>query len=157
MSLTLQATLIGKASTSSEHGHVQVTLNVAGQLLYLKLLPELAAMFPDLVRTIPHASERKAQQLQYLPAPSYTVTIAQVVPEVPVEAHPLTKALVNAQAAVAEVPRPSNIPVKNRQELMEQAEALIQEGLPENAGKLGVEGQTSPVYPAVPEAQSNAS
>lgn len=104
MSLTLQATLVGKASTSSEHGHFQVTLNVGGQNLHLKLLPEQAAMFPDLVRTIPHVTERKAQQLQYLPAPSYTVTIAQVVPEVPVEGevHPLTRALVNAQAAVAE-------------------------------------------------------
>lgn len=104
MSLVLQASLVGKASTSSEHGHFQVTLNIAGQNLYLKLLPEQAAMFPDLVRTIPHVSERKAQQLQYLPAPSYTVTIAQVVPEVPVEGdvHPLTRALVNAQAAVAE-------------------------------------------------------
>lgn len=104
MPLVLQASLVGKASTPSEHGHFQVTLNVAGQNLYLKLLPEQAAMFPDLVRTIPHVSERKAQQLQYLPAPSYTVTIAQVVPEVPIasEAHPLTKALVNAQAAVAE-------------------------------------------------------
>lgn len=112
MPLTLQATLVGKASTSSEHGHFQVTLNVAGQNLYLKLLPEQAAMFPDLVRTIPHVTERKAQQLQYLLAPSYTVTIAQVVPEpttrevalsgLPEEAHPLTTALVNAQAAVAE-------------------------------------------------------
>jgi|SRR5882757_6228782 len=104
MPLVLQASLVGKASTSSEHGHVQVTLNVAGQLLYLKLLPEQAAILPDLVRTIPHATERKAQQLQYLPAPSYTVTIAQVVPQVPVESavHPLTKALVNAQATVAE-------------------------------------------------------
>lgn len=112
MPLTLQASLVGKAKTSSEHGHVQVTLGVAGQLLYLLLPPTDAAMFPDLVRTIPHITERKTQQLQYLPAPSYTVTIAQVVPEpttmevalrgLPAEAHPLTRALVNAQAAVAE-------------------------------------------------------
>jgi len=74
------------------------------RIFYLKLLPEQATIFPDLVRTIPHASERKAQQLQYLPSPSYTVTIAQVMPEVPFEraAHPLTRALVNAQTAVAE-------------------------------------------------------
>lgn len=114
MSLVLTASLVGKASTPSEHGHVQVTLKIGNQNLYLQLLPEQAAMFPDLVRTIPHKTERKAQQLQYLPSPSYTVTIEQVVPEpttrevalrgLPARAgtHPLTEALVNAQAAVAE-------------------------------------------------------
>lgn len=146
MSLTLSATLVGKASTSSEHGHFQVTLNVAGQFLYLKLLPAEAAMFPDLVRTIPHATERKSQQLQYLPAPSYTVTIAQVVPQVPVEAHPLTKALVNAQKAIAEVPRPSDIPVEPREKLVEGAEALIA------STEVG-----EPSRPAFPEDQPDAS
>jgi hypothetical protein len=102
MPLTLSATLIGKATTSSEHGHIQVTLNVAGQNLYLKLLPEQAKMFPDLVRLSQHPTEPR-HQIAYNASPAYTVTIAEVVPEPAApEAHPLTKALVNAQAAVAE-------------------------------------------------------
>lgn len=80
MFLTLQATLVGRATTPSEHGYIQVTLKIAGQNLQLMLPPEHAAMFPELVRTIPHSTERKAQQLQYLPAPSYTVTIDLVKP-----------------------------------------------------------------------------
>lgn len=104
MSLTLNASLIGKAQTSSEQGHVQVTLRIGNQNLYLQLLPEQASMFPDLVKTVPHATERRRQAIAYNAAPSYTVTIAEVVPEVPVEGavHPLTRALVNARAAVAE-------------------------------------------------------
>lgn len=97
MSLTLNASLIGKAQTSSEQGHVQVTLRVGNQNLYLQLLPEQAAMFPDLVKTVPHATERRRQAIAYNAAPAYTLTIAEVGPEIT-----LARALLNAQAAVTE-------------------------------------------------------
>jgi hypothetical protein len=78
MPLVLQASLVGRAQTNSEQGHVQVTLKIADQFLSLKLLPEQAQMFPELVTTQPHPTERRQQVTTYKTAPSYTVTVAEV-------------------------------------------------------------------------------
>ena len=79
--LTLQAILIGRAKTSSEHGHVLVSLKIGQHVLPLTLTPEQASMFPELTQTVPHPTERKAQTIAYNPAPSYTLTIAVVEPQ----------------------------------------------------------------------------
>lgn len=103
MSLILQATLLGKATTNSEQGHFLVTLRIGNQNLELHLLPEQAKMFPDLVSTTAHPTERRRQHIQYNSAPSYTVTVDQVVPEAaPAGSSELTAAMVNAKIAVAE-------------------------------------------------------
>lgn len=103
MSLVLQATLLGKATTNSEQGHFLVTLRIGNQNLELHLLPEQAQMFPDLVSTTSHPTERRRQHIQYNSAPSYTVTVDQVVPESPaLGSSELTAAMVNAKIAVAE-------------------------------------------------------
>jgi hypothetical protein len=103
MSLVLQATLLGKATTNSESGHLLVTLRIGRQNLELTLSPDQATMFPDLVSTQPHPTERRRQHIQYNSAPAYTVTIDQVIPEpAALGSSELTTAMVNAKIAVAE-------------------------------------------------------
>lgn len=122
MPLVLHASLIGKAKTSSELGHLQVTLRIGNQNLYLTLTPEQASMFPDLVQTQPHPTERKQTQVVYSSGGSYSVTIAEVVPE-PVETNSeLGQAMVNAQIAVAEHHNSLLVPTTTRTQEASEAQ-----------------------------------
>ena len=100
MPLTLTAILLGKAQTGGPH--LQVTLKIGQDVLHLRLLPEQADIFPDLVQQQGGGHPtHDPRRITYNPAPGYTVTIAPVeaeAEEVEPEQEPL--------AAVEESPAP---------------------------------------------------
>lgn len=77
MPLTLTAILLGKAQTGGPH--LQVTLKIGQDVLHLRLLPEQADIFPDLVQQQGGGHPtHDPRRITYNPAPGYTVTIAPV-------------------------------------------------------------------------------